>query len=175
MYNVTMNSSKVPTKIDKVFQVSNFFIVKAKEDGKEITNKKIQKLLYYSQAWSLVLRDSNLFKEPIEAWVHGPAIRKVYDRFSIFGRNDIASQYNLKDLDISDLSSDEKDFLEVIWDNYGKYSAGDLEMLTHSEEPWQKAREGVEPYMASTNEITVTAMKAYYGKKKKRSWEIAKT
>ena len=39
----------------------------------------LQKLIYYSQAWSLVWDECPLFEEPIEAWVSGPVIPALYD------------------------------------------------------------------------------------------------
>ena len=168
-----MLSNTSSTETEKVFQICNYFIKKAKANGEVITNKKVQKLLYYAQAWSVTLRDKTLFDEPVEAWVHGPAIKKVYDRFSQFGRDDIASQYSVAQLVTTDIDEDENELLKVIWDNYGKYTAEDLEMLAHSESPWQKARAGVEPYMASTNEITIGSMKEFYGQKARQASQAA--
>ena len=58
--------------------VADYFLYKANKEKKPITNKKLQKLVYYAQAWSLVLNNKKLFSEPIEAWVHGPAVRSLY-------------------------------------------------------------------------------------------------
>ena len=44
-----------------------------------MTTWKLQKLVYYSQAWSLVWDDDALFPEKIEAWANGPVVRKLYD------------------------------------------------------------------------------------------------
>jgi uncharacterized phage-associated protein len=153
----------------KVFQIANYFINKSQEEVKSITNKKLQKLLYYSQAWSYTLRDKKIFDNEIEAWVHGPAIRVVYRKFSDFGWNDLANKVSISKADFSDISEDEKELLEQIWSVYGKYTAADLEVLTHSEEPWQKAREGLEPYQASNKIITVSSMKQFYGKRQKEA------
>ena len=40
----------------------------AGDEKDPLTNLRLQKLLYYAQAWSLVLRESELFPEEIEAW-----------------------------------------------------------------------------------------------------------
>jgi len=39
---------------------------------------KLQKLVYYCQAWSLVWDDRPMFREPIEAWTMGPAVPALY-------------------------------------------------------------------------------------------------
>ena len=151
----------------KVIQVANFFITKAKEDREEITNKKIQKLLYYAQAWSVTLRNKKIFSNNIQAWVHGPAVTVVYDKFSKYGMKDLTKYYDEENLEIKSLTADDIVLLEEIWDVYGKYSANDLEVMSHSEQPWQNARKGLEPYEPSTHVISTTSMKAHYGKTQK--------
>lgn len=55
---------------------------KAKQDF--ITNLKLQKLLYYSQAWHLAIYDEPLFQDRIEAWVHGPVVPSVFREYRSF-------------------------------------------------------------------------------------------
>jgi uncharacterized phage-associated protein len=62
-------------------RVADYFINFSHEVGDPISNLKLQKLLYYAQAWHLALYDSSLFPERIQAWVHGPAVPPVYRRF----------------------------------------------------------------------------------------------
>ena len=40
----------------------------------EMTAMKLQKLVYYSQAWSVVWDERPLFHEKIEAWANGPVV-----------------------------------------------------------------------------------------------------
>lgn len=148
---------------DKVFSVACYFIEKNKKDNKGLTNKKLQKLLYYSQAWNLVFKNKELFNEKIEAWVHGPAIKKVYEFFKEFGYKEISENYD--DSCISSLSAEELELLDSIWEVYGKYDGDYLEILSHSEEPWQKARKSLAPFEASSNIISTDTMKSYYGQK----------
>src|SRR5215218_3884030 len=46
----------------------------------EMTAMKLEKLVYYSQAWSLVWDEELLFKEGIQAWVNGPVVPALYRR-----------------------------------------------------------------------------------------------
>ncbi len=142
--------------------VADYFLYRANKDKKPLTNKKLQKLVYYAQAWSLVLNDKKLFNEPIEAWVHGPAVRSLYGQYKSFGFNPI-----VKDVEESSLQVSEKDkgLLDQIWNVYGKLDAGYLEMLTHSEQPWQDARNGLQGHQSSDNELTDKSMKSFYSKK----------
>ena len=43
-----------------------------------MSHMKLQKLMYYAQAWSLVWDEEPLFPERIEAWVNGPVVRPLY-------------------------------------------------------------------------------------------------
>ena len=79
----------VTTKKIGALTVAKYFIDRANKEKKPITNKKLQKLLYYAQVWSLVLNKEKLFSERIEAWVHGPAIPIVYKKFRSFEFNPI--------------------------------------------------------------------------------------
>ena len=54
--------------------LANFLLVTCRESGEVLTNLKLQKLMYYSQAWHLALRDIPLFNEDFQAWVHGPVL-----------------------------------------------------------------------------------------------------
>lgn len=143
--------------------VAEYFINKANEDNKLLTNKKLQKLLYYSQAWFLVLKGKKLFNEKIEAWVHGPAIKKLYIEYKEFGFNPIKKDINVSAFNNLDL--EKRKFLDNIWSVYGSLDADYLEMLTHSEDPWRTAREGLQSFESSENEITADSMKSFYTQK----------
>ncbi|MGH7905267.1 MAG: Panacea domain-containing protein, partial [Candidatus Binataceae bacterium] len=43
-----------------------------------ISAMKLQKLVYYSQAWSLVWDEKPLFRDRIEAWASGPVVPNLY-------------------------------------------------------------------------------------------------
>jgi uncharacterized phage-associated protein len=96
---------------------------------------KLQKLLYYCQAWSLVWDQVPLFPDRIEAWANGPVVPNVWqanryeyivDRVS-GGRS-------------SKISSAAADTINAVLNHYGKKSASELSALTHSEAPWRDAR-----------------------------------
>jgi len=143
-------------------EVAHYFLRKGGEDGTSISNKKLQKLLYYAQAWTKVFSGERLFDEPIEAWVHGPAIRSVYGEFRGFEFGPIdPTVVPTEELDFGD----NKETLNEIWRVYGKYDANYLEMLTHNEEPWKEARNGLEIDESSSNEISLGTMQSFYAEK----------
>ena len=151
----------------KALDVAQYFIYLANQENKSITNKKLQKLVYYAQAWSLALNNKKLFSEHIEAWVHGPAIRTLYVQYKNFGFGPIEEE--VKDTSINKITGKNKELLNEVWGAYGKLDAGYLEMLTHSERPWQEAREGLQSHENSENTISIKTMKSYYSERLKEA------
>lgn len=144
--------------MEDVKRIAKYFIWKAAQENRKISNKKLQKLLYYAQAWNLAIKNKPLFKDDIEAWIHGPTVRSVYIEFKKFGFSPITLAVEEKE--IKDLEKD--DLLNEVWQLYGKYDADYLETLTHNEKPWQEAREGLEYDESSNNIINQETMKKYY-------------
>lgn len=154
---MTAKDAKQPAKYSAQ-DIANFFIWKAEKEGQKLTNKKLQKLLYYAQAWHVVFNNGNpLFNEDIEAWIHGPVVRVVYDFFKKFGFNPIV----LKDAS-NPVDEDSSSFLDQVWKIYGGFDAEYLEMLTHREKPWQEARQNLDSDERSSTVISLDAMKSFY-------------
>lgn len=145
--------------------IADYFLYKSGQEKKPITNKKLQKLLYYAQGWSLGARGEKLFEDKIEAWVHGPAIRSIYVAYKNFGFDPITRQ--IVETDIVAIPDHIRRFLDEVWTVYGKFDAEYLEHLSHAEKPWQTARSGLEAHSASENEITPESMQEYFSAKLK--------
>ncbi|MFL5799606.1 MAG: Panacea domain-containing protein [Actinomycetota bacterium] len=124
----------------------------------EIDTWKLQKLVYYCQAWHLVWEDEPLFSERIEAWANGPVVRSLYREHRGRYRVKTWSRGNPGNLKRRELSS----ILSVV-DFYASKSGFELSALTHREPPWKKARKGLEPKERSEREITKASMVEYYG------------
>jgi uncharacterized phage-associated protein len=119
---------------------------------------KLQKLLYYSQAWHLVWDDQPLFSERIEAWANGPVVVDVYARHR--------GQFTIGEWPTGDarrLTSDERETVEVVLRSYGDLDGRKLSHLTHAESPWRDARGNLHPTARSNAVITEAAMQEYYG------------
>lgn len=100
-----------------------------------ITPLKLQKLLNYVYSYLLVF-EYKIFDESPQAWAHGPVFKSVYDKYSSYG-------YRCIDIPSEDVSLHEKElenFVLKIAEGYGKFSAKDLEHLTHKEKPWIDSR-----------------------------------
>src|SRR5947209_8901261 len=93
----------------------------AGEEIDPLTNLRLQKLLYYAQAWSLVLRESELFPEEIEAWCWGPVVPAVYNKLPDGqGASQIPSTMFV---DAPDLPPEDLELVRSVWEAYDQYSA----------------------------------------------------
>jgi uncharacterized phage-associated protein len=122
-----------------------------------MTTMKLQKLVYYAQAWSLVWDDKPLFRNRIEAWANGPVVPDLYrvhrGEFSVVSwpRGDAAK-----------LNPEQRETVDAVIKFYGHRSSQWLSSLTHQENPWRDAREFVPAGAFCDTEITPAAMAEYY-------------
>jgi uncharacterized phage-associated protein len=128
-----------------------------KETG-EMTAMKLQKLVYYSQAWSLVWDDRPLFEETIEAWANGPVVPALYQ--SHRGKFKVL---DWPEGDATKLSLEEEETIDAILQHYGPRSSQWLSELTHKEQPWVEARGDLAPGERGNSVISHAAMAEYYG------------
>ena len=138
--------------------IADYFIWKTSDVGSLITNLKLQKLLYYTQAWYITLYGEPLIEEDLEAWVHGPAIPECYREYKKFAWHPI----NKKTISRPQLSPKVVEHLEEIANIYMIKDAYELELLSHSENPWIQARNGLPLDKASHNIVKLDDMKKYY-------------
>lgn len=144
-----------------VDNVADYFLSK-----ESMSPKKLQKLVYYGYAWTIALLNDTvedihfkLFESDIEAWVHGPVVPELYQKYKDFGWHDIPKVENF---DESIFESEVIDVLNQVWVAYGKLTGNQLEMISHQEKPWIEARKGIPAYMASSTSISDKEMFVYY-------------
>lgn len=153
-------------KEKKIIEVAEYFIKrsedeKVKDPSRNLTPLKLQKLLYYAKAWNLVFnKGDELFPDKFQAWVHGPANLAVWHYFQDFNFTKEHPEITTKKF--KGINKSEQKILDMVWSIYGKFDGKYLEMLTHSEEPWLKARQGLENTSISNNVITDESMISFY-------------
>lgn len=139
-----------------ISDIADWFISK-----EPMTNKKLQKLCYYAQAWHCALHNGKpLVNDRFEAWVHGPVCPNLYHQYKDYGWEEISKPS--RKVDKIGFTKEEIDFLESVWMTYGDMSGHELESLTHTEPPWKKQRRGLEPWQLSNAEINQRDMAKYY-------------
>jgi uncharacterized phage-associated protein len=139
-----------------------FFAKKAQDEENEfepndLSNLKLQKLLYYAQGWSLVYLGTPLFSEKILAWQHGPVVAEAYQDFKNLGREAIRPEHIQADLP---KESQIIDLLERVYATYAVYSAWGLREMTHEEKPWKETY-----HKELGGEITLDSLRAFFTEK----------
>ncbi len=119
---------------------------------------KLQKLVYYAQAWHLVWQEDALFPEQIEAWSHGPVVRELYDRH----RGSFRLEGPMFGGDMSCLTPMQRSVIDKVLAFYGDKNPQWLSDLTHMEEPWRRAREGLADGERGNRVISQESMLEYY-------------
>jgi uncharacterized phage-associated protein len=118
---------------------------------------KLQKLVYYAQAWSLVWDEELLFHEPIQAWANGPVVPALYAEHRGMFR---VEQWQRGDP--GSLDEEQRKTVDTVLKHYGAKSGQQLSELTHRELPWREARKGLDPDERGTHEIEPSALGEYY-------------
>ena len=127
----------------------------------KMTAMKLQKLLYYSQAWSLVWDERPLFDSRIEAWANGPVLPEVYKVHK--GMFEVGPTWPNGSAAAVAGDSAAKETVDAVLGFYGDKTSQWLSDLTHQEKPWIDARKGLDPGESGEQEITLAAMAEYYG------------
>lgn len=118
---------------------------------------KLQKLVYYSQAWHMVWTDRPLFNARIEAWANGPVCPVLYQHHR--GKFSVGSW---PAGDSKQITQDEAKSIDSVLEHYGNKTAGWLSELSHMEHPWRDARCGLDVGERGNNEISQSEMHKYY-------------
>lgn len=136
-----------------VFDVAEFIL---RQQG-PMPALKLQKLVYYCQAWSLVWDDLVLFPERIEAWANGPVVRVLFEAHR--GRYTVNS---IPEGNADRLNETQKGTIKAVLNYYADRSSQWLSDLTHMEDPWRRARAGMPEGARSGREISLASMAEYY-------------
>lgn len=119
---------------------------------------KLQKLVYYCQAWSLVWDDRPLFPDTIQAWTNGPVTPALFDRHR--------GQFVVRTGDVGGnpdhLDGVGRETVDAVVAYYCHMNAQQLSDLTHAEAPWLEARKSLAPDDRGGSEITLASMSEYY-------------
>lgn len=158
--------------MNNVLDVCRYIINYSNKRKYGISNLKLQKVLYFVQAFFLMNKKNNkpCFTESIEAWEFGPVVPIAYREYRRFGSTDIPTidsyikvdPFNLWNLSIINfseecLSEEDRILIEDVVDQLSDFSATDLVKITQNQNLW------IESYSEnSNNEIKVQSMINYF-------------
>ena len=157
-----------------VLDVCRYVINYSNQKGYGISNLKLQKILYFIQAYFLCSSygdsPSPCFYESIEAWDFGPVVPEAYHEYKQYRSSSIPTVTSYMSFDEEDMwnismvpyddniiQSEDKEKINAVVDMFAKYSATDLVTLTHNQAPWRDA------YVSRSNrEITIESIRRYF-------------
>lgn len=139
-----------------VFDVAKYVL----EKKGSMSTWKLHKLCYYAQAWTIAWNEQPLFCEEFEAWANGPVCPELFNAHK--GLFTIDTSKLLRG-DAAELSSCQKENIDIVLKDYGDQDAYWLREQTHQEAPWLEARNGLPEGAPSNAVITKEAMGLYYG------------
>lgn len=144
-----------------VNDIANWFL----KNTEKITNKKLQKLVYYAYAWYLAFNNESsdelqnrFFENKFEAWVHGCVYPSLYAEYRQYGSEYIPPNED----EPASFSEDDLDVLTQVNEVYGGFNGNELESICHGEAPWINARKGYGPYEPSHAAISDVDIYEFY-------------
>ena len=153
-----------------VLDVSRYIINYSNKNKYSISNLKLQKLLYFVQAYFLITKDAPCFDAKIEAWDFGPVVPIAYHEFKQYGSGEIPEIKSYLVFDSNDvwntvskpfnedvISSEDREFIGKVVKQFSKYTASSLVELTHRQAPWKDVFE-----VGKNREITLQSIKNYF-------------
>ena len=147
-------SPKSPPDID-VFDIANWFLAKAKSEGKDLKHMKLQKLVYFAYGWYYAYHDQPLFPETIFAWRHGPVVANLYHQYKHFGKHPIKANV----IEMPELEEPVLSILGEVWESYSPCTDLHLSSITHRpRSPWRTVYAGT----VWSAEIPPAVIRDYY-------------
>jgi uncharacterized phage-associated protein len=132
----------------KLAAVANSFLVLAAEDNiNDVSNMKLQKLVYFAYRDFLCDHGTPMFDEQFEKWTWGPVLPSLYQYFKKFGNNPIDEFIMSEDGTYKMIDMDRNvDYALPIFSTWEKYKlkpAMELSAITHQPTTaWSKAKSG---------------------------------
>jgi uncharacterized phage-associated protein len=162
-----------PPTVHDALAIANYFLDRGAEDGIPIDQLKLQKLVYFAQAWHLAVTGQPLFFQTVLAWPHGPVIRDVYHEFKKYGRNAIDGRATYRELTdtgertpiAATFPEQTEQVLRRVWDVYHNYSGVELSSMAHLEgTPWDQMVGQLKPEQRRDIPIPNRLMREYYSR-----------
>ena len=122
-----------------VFDVAKYVLKKLGS----ITTMKLEKEVYYCQAWA-----------------NGPVCPELFQKHK---GQFVVNEDLFKDLPDYQFEKDEIETMDAVLDYYGDKEPQWLSELTHKELPWKEARAGIALGEPCSNVISKESMQQYYG------------
>ena len=124
-------------KVHDARAVANEVLRLAHSEYNQITNLRVQKLLYFSHGFMLGTHKDPLFFQPIIAWKHGPVVLDVYHALRPNGAHPIKDQIQMPGLEL--VGDNSRAAIRYTYELLGSFSTSRLVAISHEVNgPWYK-------------------------------------
>lgn len=160
---VQTNSEKLSDR-----DIANTFIWLASKTDVEINVYKLQKLVYYAQAWHLGVYGIPLFDRDFQAWIHGPVIPDLLEKY----QREFSWEPIIEKIEKPQVSQQIGEFIAEVAEAYFQYDDETLERIVCSEMPWLEARGNLPRDESCHAIISQESMKKYYSARVKEETSV---
>lgn len=125
----------------RAVDLAYIFLKKAVQEGKTITNLKLQKMVFIANGIYLAMTNEPLIEEKVEAWPYGPVIRPLYFAFNKFGSGEIKiGETEFSKVEPIEPTEAQKQAMDFTWQACRDFDGIRLSNWSHKEgSAWSKA------------------------------------
>lgn len=134
-------------------EIAKYVINHEHKENREITNLRLQKLLYFVQAKILVETGNPCFDDEMQAWEYGPVVPVVYDAYKKFGNLPILEEQEMKE----NIEESIQNNIGEILNYFGSTPTFGLVQITHNQTPWIEAKK-----KGLRTKIEISAIKEFF-------------
>lgn len=128
----------------KVEDVGKYVLEYCREKNYDIPHPKLQKILYFLQAYFVTKKGNVCFEEEIEVHKTGPVISEVSSIYNRYGGYDLLifeKNLNLTPLNESPIELSDREIIERIVDWLSVYSSSELFDAIKNQDVWKNSIE----------------------------------
>lgn len=135
--------------------IANYIIEYEHSQNRQISNLKLQKLLYFVQAQFFRILGKPCFEDRIEAWSFGPVVVSVYHAYKFYGSLEITRTQ--EDVCVDNITDRDRQIINEVLELFSDTPIYELVDITHHQYPWIQAKRN--PF---NNEITNDSINKYF-------------
>lgn len=119
-------------------KVGQYIIKYSNENNLNISNLKLQKLLYFIQSHFLVQKNEICFTDEIKACDLGPIIQSVYNEYKHFGAGNIPCVFISYDISKGDIKENDRKLIDEVIDEFSTFTSSEMMEIIKGQDPWIK-------------------------------------
>lgn len=120
-------------------KICNFLLTRYDARTYDLSNLRLNKLLYFIHGWALTTRPDGLVRNHFEAWKLGPVIKPVFESFKVFGEKPIGglaehldyASGQKKPISFHEIAPADAEIIASVFESYAHYKTGELVALSH--------------------------------------------